>query len=72
MKRPPNVKTPKAIRPFRVERRPDSRECADDQMMPLPVAAALSWPEGPPTKTSIRTAVRDLILEVADNTRLSY
>jgi hypothetical protein len=61
-----NAKAPKTIRPLRVERRPDPREWADDELMTLPEAAALFWPEGPLTTTSLRTAVRDRMLEVAE------
>lgn len=66
MKRRSNVRAPKTIRPLRVERRPDPREWADDELITLPEAAALFWPEGPLTTTSLRTAVRDRMLEVAE------
>jgi hypothetical protein len=34
--------------------------------MTLPEAASLFWPEGPLTTTSLRTAVRDRVLAVAE------
>ena len=52
--------------PPRVQRRPDPSDWTDDELMTLPEAASLFWPEGPLTTTSLRTAVRDRILEVAE------
>ena len=66
MKRPANNKAPKTIRPLRVELRPNPREWADDELMTLAEAATLFWPDGPLTATSLRTAVRDRVLEVAE------
>src|SRR5690242_8592371 len=52
--------------PPRIQRRPDPAEWADDELLTLAEAAALFWPEGPLTTTSLRTAERDGILEVAE------
>lgn len=43
----------------RVRARPDPALWRDDELMTLVEAAALYWPEGPLTETSLRTAVRD-------------
>lgn len=50
----------------RVARRPSPDEWSDDELMTLFEAAALFWPEGPLTVTSLRTAVRDEKLAVAE------
>ena len=42
----------------RVASRPDPESWALDELMTLPEAARLFWPEGPLTVTSLRTAVR--------------
>lgn len=49
----------------RVAQRPSPDNWKEDELMTLPEAAALFWPEGPLTTTSLRTAVRDRQLEVA-------
>jgi hypothetical protein len=43
----------------RVRARPDPALWADDELMTLVEVAALYWPDGPLTETSLRTAVRD-------------
>jgi hypothetical protein len=50
----------------RVVRRPSPDDWSDDELMTLFEAAALFWPEGPLTVTSLRTAVRDEKLAVAE------
>lgn len=50
----------------RVLHRPSPDEWSDDELMTLFEAAALFWPEGPLTVTSLRTAVRDEKLAVAE------
>jgi hypothetical protein len=53
--------------PHRVRSRPDPAMWSDTELMSLAEAAALFWPEGGPlTTTSLRTAVRDQILDVAE------
>ncbi|MCA1549926.1 hypothetical protein I6F36_24140 [Bradyrhizobium sp. BRP19] len=52
--------------PARVCARPDPSQWSDDELMTLSEAAALFWPMGPLTCTSLRTAVRDGKLEVAE------
>lgn len=53
--------------PPRIAKRPSPDDWANDELMTLPEAAKLFWPEpdGPLTTTSLRTAVRDRQLEVA-------
>jgi hypothetical protein len=51
--------------PQRVAKRPSPDEWQVDELLTLPEAAALFWPDGPLTTTSLRTAVRDRQLEVA-------
>ncbi|WP_156917688.1 hypothetical protein [Salinarimonas rosea] len=46
----------------RVERRPDPRSWDPDEIMTLPEAAALLWPDGVVTVATLRTAIRDGIL----------
>jgi hypothetical protein len=53
-------------RPPRIERRPLPEDWRDDELLTLAEAAALFWPDGPLTTTSLRTAVRDGQLEVAE------
>ena len=43
----------------RVRARPDPALWSDDEILTLREAAALYWPHGPLTETSLRTAVRD-------------
>lgn len=57
---------PNVTMPERVRRRPNPEDWADDELMTLAEASALFWPDGPLTKTSLRTAVRDQLLEVAE------
>jgi hypothetical protein len=49
----------------RVRQRPDPESWGLDEMLTLPEAALLHWPQGPLTVTSLRTAVRDGQLAVA-------
>jgi hypothetical protein len=51
--------------PDRVAKRPRPDDWQEDELLTLAEAAALFWPEGPLTTTSLRTAVRDRQLEVA-------
>lgn len=53
------------ILPPRIQGRSDPKDWGDDELMTLAEAAALFWPEGPLTTTSLRTAERDNKLEVA-------
>ena len=57
---------PNAKMPERVRRRPTPEDWSDDELMTLAEASALFWPDGPLTTTSLRTAVRDQVLEVAE------
>lgn len=43
----------------RVKARPRPDMWRDDELMTLAEAAALHWPDGPLTETSLRTAARD-------------
>lgn len=52
--------------PTRVALRPDPAQWSADELMTLQEAASLFWPMGPLTTTSLRTAVRDHQLEVAE------
>jgi hypothetical protein len=52
--------------PERVALRPEPDQWTDDELLTLPEAAALFWPMGPLTTTSLRTAVRDRVLDVAE------
>lgn len=51
--------------PRRVAARPDPRDWTDDELMTLAEAAALMWPQGPLTASSLRTAYRAGELETA-------
>jgi hypothetical protein len=51
--------------PPRIVARPDPRDWDPDDLLTLPEAAALFWPSGPLTVSSLRTAIRDARLEVA-------
>jgi hypothetical protein len=53
------------IVPRRVAARPNPCDWADDELMTLAEAAALMWPQGPLTASSLRTAYRAGELEVA-------
>ncbi len=46
------------IIPRRVAARPNPCDWADDELMTLAEAAALMWPQGPLTASSLRTAYR--------------
>lgn len=52
------------IKPRRVAARPDPNDWADDELMTFAEAAALLWPSGPLTASSLRTAYRAGELEV--------
>lgn len=52
--------------PPRVALRPDPAQWDEDELMTLNEAAVLFWPMGPLTTASLRTAVRDGKLEVAE------
>lgn len=45
-------------KPSRVTTRPDPEQWGEHELMSLAEAAALMWPQGPLTETSLRTAVR--------------
>lgn len=51
-------------KPPRVQERPNPREWEEHELLTLAEAAALFWPNGPLTVRSLRTAVRDEILQV--------
>ncbi|MCP1558837.1 UNVERIFIED_ORG: hypothetical protein M2438_002927 [Methylobacterium sp. SuP10 SLI 274] len=51
--------------PARIVARPDPEQWKEDELLTLPEAAALLWPDGPLTVSSLRTAVRDGQLQVA-------
>lgn len=51
--------------PLRVAKRSSPDDWQDFEILSLPEAAALFFPDGPLTTTSLRTAVRDRQLEVA-------
>ena len=50
----------------RVRERHHPDQWGDSEMLTLPEAAALFWPAGPLTATSLRTAVRDRRLDIAE------
>ena len=50
--------------PRRVAARPDPKDWADDELMTFVEAAALLWPQGPLTASSLRTSYRAGQLEV--------
>ncbi|HVV41975.1 MAG TPA: hypothetical protein VHC94_13020 [Nitrobacter sp.] len=52
-------------KPRRVAARPNPCDWADDELMTFAEAAALMWPSGPLTASSLRTAYRAGELEVA-------
>ena len=47
----------------RVEERPDPQQWRSDELLTLPEAAALYWPRGPLGVSSLRTAIRDGVLD---------
>jgi len=51
--------------PARVQARPNPEDWREEELMTLPEAAALFWPDGPLTIHSLRVAVRDGALAVA-------
>ena len=50
--------------PRRVEARPNPAQWADDELLTFSEAAALLWPQGPLTASTLRTAYRAGQLEV--------
>lgn len=50
--------------PDRIAARPRPDQWRDDELLTLPEAARLFWPDGPLTTTSLRTAARDGALEI--------
>jgi hypothetical protein len=52
------MRNPVAI-PRRVAERPDPNHWDGDDLLTLPEAVALFWPQGPLTVPSLRTAIRD-------------
>ena len=58
--RPPYVRAA----PDRIAGRPRPDQWRDDELLTLPEAARLFWPDGPLTTTSLRTAARDGTLEI--------
>jgi len=50
--------------PRRVVARPDPAQWRDDELLTFAEAAALMWPDGPLTASSLRTAYRAGQLEV--------
>lgn len=48
----------------RIKARPDPNNWDMDEVMTLPEAAELFWPQGPLTTNSLRVAVRDGVLPV--------
>jgi hypothetical protein len=61
-----NCRGTSAERPPRIEARPSPEDWKAEELLTLAEAAALFWPDGPLTVTSLRTAVRDGQLEVAE------
>jgi hypothetical protein len=55
-----------AKRPFRVEKRPSPDQWDDDELLTFDEAASRLWPDGPLTATSLRTAARNALLDVAE------
>jgi hypothetical protein len=53
-----------ALRPRRIAARPDPAQWGDDELLTFAEAAALLWPQGPLTASSLRTAYRAGELEV--------
>lgn len=50
--------------PARIAARPNPMEWSDDELLTLPEAAALFWPDGPITTNTLRTAGRDGTLTI--------
>ncbi len=55
--------------PRRVAERPDPLTWGIDELMTLEEAVSLMWPDGPLTVSSLRTAIRNRQLEVAEIAR---
>jgi hypothetical protein len=53
-----------SIKPRRVAARPDPEAWGEDELLSFSEAAALLWPDGPLTASSLRTAYRAGELEV--------
>jgi hypothetical protein len=53
-----------STRTLRIEERPDPASWSADELLTLAEAAALFWPQGPLSESSLRTAVRDRRLAV--------
>jgi hypothetical protein len=64
--RPASEKSKDSLGPERVRARPDPDQWGENELMTLAEAAALFWPGGLLTTTSLRTAVRDRRLDVAE------
>lgn len=52
-----------APKPRRVAARPDPKDWRDDELLTFSEAAALLWPDGPITASTLRTAYRQGLLE---------
>lgn len=50
--------------PARIQARPSPEQWGEDDLLSLPEAASLFWPEGPLSVSSLRVAVRDGVLPV--------
>lgn len=53
-----------APKPRRIAARPDPKDWAEDELLTFSEAAALLWPDGPITASTLRTAYRQGLLEV--------
>ena len=53
-----------APKPRRIAARPDPKDWRDDELLTFSEAAALLWPDGPITASTLRTAYRQGLLEV--------
>lgn len=47
-----------APKPRRIAARPDPKDWSDDELLTFSEAAALMWPDGPITASTLRTAYR--------------
>ena len=52
-----------APKPRRIAARPDPKDWQDDELLTFSEAAALLWPDGPITGSTLRTAYRQGLLE---------
>jgi hypothetical protein len=52
-----------APKPRRVAARPDPKDWQDDELLTFSEAAALLWPDGPISASTLRTAYRGGLLE---------